>query len=174
MPVGQNSGPSGGMQMVATSSTSKECHCHHLSCVPLRTGQAFFIARFRHWGKQLQLHARTSARCIMGTVYQSHHALQALNTATVFWSFVSLSLPPPSLLFPEVFLTSFPPSGQLLCWCSCLFIMPVRKSGRGWEWWEEQVRRLSDTFSLNQAQCTSVRENNPIWRRVHRVDRQYT
>ena len=86
LPVGQNWGPSEGVQMAAASSLWQEWHCRHLSCVSLHTEQAsfFLIGCFRCWTKQPPTRARTSARCIMGTIYQSHHALQALNTATVF------------------------------------------------------------------------------------------
>lgn len=99
-----------------TVPTSAVSHCTQ--------NKHFFIGCFRCWTKQPRLHARTSVRCIMGTVYQSHHALQALNTATVFRASLplSLSFSPPPL---AIFLTSL----SLLCWCSCLFIMPVRKSG---------------------------------------------
>lgn len=61
-------------------------------CPTAHRTSIFFIGCFRCWTKQPQLHARTSVRCIMGTIYQSHHAVQALNTATVFRA--SLSLPP--------------------------------------------------------------------------------
>lgn len=59
-----------------TVTTSAVSHCTQ--------NKHFFISCFRCWAKQPRLHARTSARCIMGTIYQSHHALEALNTATVF------------------------------------------------------------------------------------------
>lgn len=62
----------------------------HLSCVPLHIEQACFYWLFPLLDQRTQPHARTSARCIMGTIYQSHHALQALNTATVF---LCVSLP---------------------------------------------------------------------------------
>lgn len=54
---------------------------------------------FRRWTKQPRATARTSARCIVGTIYQSNHALQTLNTATVFSA---------SLFFAAIFLTSLP------------------------------------------------------------------
>lgn len=125
-------------------------------CPTAHRTSIFLIGCFRCWTKQTHVHARTSARCIMGTIYQSHHALQALNTATVFRASLSRS----SFFPPAIFLTSLPLplffSGRLLCWCSCLFIMPVRKSGPGWKWREEQVCRLSDKFALPWAQCTTV------------------
>lgn len=74
-----------------TVPTSAVSHCTQ--------NKHFFIGCFRCWTKQPRLHARISVRCIMGTVYQSHHALQALNTATVFRASLPLSLsfsPPPS------------------------------------------------------------------------------
>lgn len=132
-------------------------------CLTAHRTSIFFIGCFRCWTKQLQTHARTSARCIMGTIYQSHHALQALNTATVFCA---------SLFFAAIFLTSFSLSWRLLCWCSCLFLMPVKKSGWGWKWWEEQVCCLSDKFALTGAQCTSVNKNNLPRTGLHRRDRQ--
>lgn len=81
---------------VATSAVSHRTQNKHF----------FLIGCFRCWTKQPPTRARTSARCIMGTIYQSHHALQALNTATVFLcvsplffhchlSHLSLSLSPP-------------------------------------------------------------------------------
>lgn len=92
-PVSPNRGPSESVQMVTASSLSQEWHCHHLSCVPLHKEQGFFISCFRCWAKQPRLRARTSARCIMGAIYQSHHALEALNTATVFCASLSSTLP---------------------------------------------------------------------------------
>lgn len=62
-----------------------------------------------------------------------------LNTATVFCA-------SPFFFFTAIFLTSLSFSGRLLCWCSCLLLMPVKKSGWGWKWWEEQVCCLSDKF----------------------------
>lgn len=59
-----------------------------------------------------------------------------LNTATVFCGSPFFSV--------AIFLTSLSFSGRLLCWCSCLLLMPVKKSGWGWKWWEEQVCCLSD------------------------------
>ena len=53
----------------------------------------FFIGCFRCWTRQPWPRARTSARCIMGTIYQSHHVLQALNKATVFCASLFFSLP---------------------------------------------------------------------------------
>lgn len=67
-----------------TVTTSAVSHC--------RQNKHFFIGCFRCWTKQPQPHARTSARCIMGTIYHSHHAQQALNTATVFCASLSLVL----------------------------------------------------------------------------------
>lgn len=135
------------------------CFSHKNETVPTsavsrcKQNKHYFIRCFRCWTKQPQPHAKSSARCIMGTIYQSHHALQALNTATVFFV---------TLFFAAIFLTSPSLSGQLLCWCSCLFLMPVKKRGWGWKWREEQVCRLSDRFALTCAQCTSVYKRHSL------------
>lgn len=99
---------------------SQECRPHRLSCVSLHTEQACFFspACFRCWIKQPRVGARTTARCIAETVYQCHRVLGALNTATVFCASL-FSLPPRAL------------SVWILCWCSCLSLMPAKKSGRG-------------------------------------------
>lgn len=112
---------------------SSQGHCPHpFSCVSLHTEPAssvfffFFTGGFRRWTKQPRTGARTMARCTAETVYQGHHVLRALNTPSVFsaslFLFLFFSLLPslPLLL-----------SGRILCWCSCLSLMPAKKSGRG-------------------------------------------
>lgn len=74
-----------------TVTTSAVCH--------YTQNKHFFMCCFRRWTKQPRATARTSARCIVGTIYQSNHALQTLNTATVFSA---------SLFFAAIFLTSLP------------------------------------------------------------------
>lgn len=98
-PVSRNWGPSERVQMAAAF-TRMTLSPPQL-CLPTHRTSFFFIDCFRCWTKQPKTCARTSARCIMGAIYQSHHALQALNTATVF------------SVFAAIFLTALSPSLSL-------------------------------------------------------------
>lgn len=120
--VSQSRGPGEGGQMAAASILTRMSPSPPQLC---DTEQACFFLTgcFRCWIKQPRVSARTTARCIAETVYQCHCVLRALNTATVFCA--SLFFLPPSLPL-SLFL-----SGRVFCWCSCLSLMPAKKSGRG-------------------------------------------